>query len=98
LLGIRDFNKVSGVAKLLVLSVAIISFVGLGLRNLAVSQSSATLVTSLGGFQSLFVLLFAIAISFKFPDILKEELKGRIIGFKIIAIILLAIGIYFISL
>jgi len=83
--------------KILILSVALISFIGLGLRNTAISLKSAALVSSIGGFQPLFVLIMTIFLSLKFPEILKEEIRKEVILLKIFAIVLLMVGVYFIS-
>lgn len=95
--GIKNIKNLQGIAKILVISVALISFIGLGLRNVAIGLNSATLVTSLGGFQSLFVLIITLIFSFKLPNILKEEIKKDVILLKIFSILLLIFGIYFVS-
>lgn len=84
-------------AKSLVLIVALISLGGGMLRAFAIKLSSAAIVTSLGGFGSLFTLLIAIFISFKFPKLLKEELKREVIALKAVAIAFLVLGVSFIT-
>jgi uncharacterized membrane protein len=95
--GIQKIRDVSGIAKLLLVSVAVIGFVGIAIRNFAISISSAALVSSLEGFQSLFVLGLTILFSFKAPKILKEETSIKIILIKLIAIIFLIEGVWLIN-
>mgnify|MGYP001577680565 CR=1 FL=1 len=96
--GIFYFNRFSKFSKLLIIFAALLSFIGLGLRNFAISLSSSALVSSLGGFKSLFVFVLALIISFKAPHILKEETSSRVIILKVISIILFIVGVYFVSL
>jgi uncharacterized membrane protein len=81
----------------LIILAAVLSFIALGVRNLAISMKSAALVTSLDGFQSIFTLTITLFLSLKVPQVLKEETKKSVVVLKIIAIVLLIFGIYFIS-
>lgn len=72
------------------------SILGSGLLKFAISLVSATLVNAFEGLKQFFVLILAWAISFWRPDILKEELKGFILWQKIIAAILVGIGLFLI--
>lgn len=56
---------------------------------------SVALVTALLGVQYSFVLIFATILSFVLPSILKERIAPKVIVQKIIAILLIAIGLYF---
>ena len=67
-----------------------------GLWALAIGP--VTLVSVFRGFQSLFVLVYAVILSIWFPKILKEELSKSIIGIKAIAILLMTFGLYLIYL
>lgn len=62
----------------------------------ALTSGPASLVSALRGFQSLFVLIYAILFSIWLPKILKEELSRRILGIKAIAIFLMIIGLFLI--
>jgi len=95
--GLKEIRKIPSIAKTLVISVALISLGAGMLRAFSIKLSSAAVVSALDGFQSLFVLLIAIFFSFKLPKILKEETKGATIIQKIIAIILLGVGIILIG-
>lgn len=62
----------------------------------ALTTGPASLVSSLRGFQSVFVLIYAILFSVWLPKILKEELNKSTLGIKAIAILLMMIGLYLI--
>jgi|SRR3989344_4237723 len=62
----------------------------------ALTTGPASLISVLRGFQSLFVLIFAVIISVWLPKILKEELSKSVLGIKAIAIFLMVIGLYLI--
>jgi len=70
------------------------SILGSGLVKFAISLVSATLVNAFEGLRQFFVLILAAAISFWRPDILKEELKGIVLWQKIIAAVLVGIGLF----
>ena len=56
----------------------------------------ASLVSALTAVQPLFILIFATIISFYYPKILQEELKGSVIAIKVAAIVLIIIGAFLI--
>lgn len=58
---------------------------------------SVALVTALLGVQYSFLLIFATLLSFFRPHILREQVKPAIIVQKVVAIILIAIGLYLIA-
>lgn len=62
----------------------------------ALTSGSASLISVFRGFQSVFVLIYAILFSIWLPKILKEELNKRILGIKAIAIFLMVVGLYLI--
>ena len=64
---------------------------------LAFSTGLVSIISVLRGFQSLFVLIFSIALSLWFPKILKEELAGKVLLTKILAIAVMLVGLYFIT-
>ena len=63
----------------------------------AASMAPISLVTVIGGLQSVFVLLMAAVLSFKFQKIFKEEIDRRIIIQKSIAIALMITGLVFLA-
>lgn len=78
---------------ILFLSDKIFSVLGSGFINFAISLVSVTLVNAFEGIRQFFVLILAAAISFWRPDIIKEELKGAVLWQKIVAAILVGIGL-----
>ena len=72
------------------------SILASGLVKFAISLVSATLVNAFEGLRQFFVLILAAVISFRRPDILKEELKGIVLWQKIIAAILVGAGLFLI--
>ena len=64
--------------------------------NYALLIGPTSLVYALSGTQSVFVFLYATLFSFFLPKIIKEEINKKVILPKIIAIILILIGLYFI--
>lgn len=63
----------------------------------ALTSGPVTLISVLRGFQSVFVLIYAIFLSIWLPKILKEELAGGVLLTKVIAIFLMIFGLYFIT-
>lgn len=70
-----------------------VSILASGLVKFAISLVSATLVNAFEGLRQFFVLILAAAISFWRPGILKEELRGIVFWQKIIAAVLVGIGL-----
>jgi drug/metabolite transporter (DMT)-like permease len=62
----------------------------------AISLISVGIVSILAGFQPLFVLLYGVILSVWFPHILKEIVNKKVITQKIISIVLMIVGLYFI--
>lgn len=67
------------------------------LINYAISLGSVTLINAMQGLQYVFLLGLVATLSFNRPELLKEELSGHILLRKIIAILLIAGGLVFIS-
>ncbi|MEO8065761.1 MAG: EamA family transporter [Candidatus Doudnabacteria bacterium] len=63
------------------------------LQNYAVSLGSVVVVNSLQGVQFVFLLILTSLLSVYFPKILKEKISFEIITLKVIAIILIAVGL-----
>jgi len=74
-----------------------IAAIGSILQNYAVALGSVVLVTSLQGLQYAFILIFTYLLSLFWPKIIKEDQSKKIIIKKIIAIILIGLGLYLIS-
>lgn len=63
----------------------------------AYTLGSVTLINALTATQSFFVLAFAVIFSLFFPRILKEEVKPKTVLLKLVAIILMFIGVILIT-
>ena len=75
----------------------IIGSSGFILQNYAIFLGSVVLVNALQGVQYAFILVFSAALSLLAPKILKEKFSKRIIIQKSGAVILIALGIYFLT-
>lgn len=62
----------------------------------ALTSGPVSLISVFRGFQSVFVLIYAITFSIWLPKIFKEELSKSVLGIKAIAIFLMLIGLYLI--
>ncbi len=67
------------------------------LQNYAIAIGSVTLVNALQGTQYAFLLILAIILSVRFPKILKEDISREKIILKIISILLISAGLYFLA-
>jgi drug/metabolite transporter (DMT)-like permease len=67
------------------------------LQNYAVALGSVALVTSLQGLQYAVLLILSAVLSFFYPKIIKEDNSQKPLIKKIMAIILIAIGLYFLA-
>ncbi len=63
----------------------------------AISLVSVTLVTVVGGLQPFFMLIFGLILSVWFPKIVKEDIQKSMIFSKLIAIVLIFIGVWMVS-
>jgi len=68
-------------------------FIGQILYGTAILRAPITLVSVFISFQSLFVVLLATFLSFKFPLFIKEAIDFKTIGIKIAAIAIMAFGL-----
>ncbi len=74
-----------------------IAAIGFLLQNYAVSLASVALVSALQGVEYAFLLILGGLLSVFYPRIVKENVSRQVIIQKIIAIILISIGLYFIA-
>ena len=66
------------------------------LQNWAISLAPLVyiaVINALQGVQYVFLLIFAVLLSVKFPQILREEISGNIIFQKAVAILVIALGL-----
>ncbi len=66
---------------------------GFFLVNYAISLASVSLVNAMQGVQYAFLLIMIVLLSKKFPKIMSEKLTGAVLAQKVVAIILISIGI-----
>lgn len=78
-------------------TVSLFDHVGIFFGVWAFSFGFASLFTALEGFQSVFVFAIAIVMSMYVPHILKEELDRKNVILKLIAIVLMGVGIVLLS-
>ncbi len=62
----------------------------------AISLLSVSLVSVLAGFQPLFTLIYGIILSLWFPHIVKEVITKKTLGLKLVSILMIIVGSYFI--
>lgn len=67
------------------------------LQQYAIFLGSVTLVQAMQGMQYVFVFIFAMLLSIFLPKILREDLTKEILIQKIIGILLIIIGLYFVA-
>lgn len=65
------------------------------LINYAISMASVILVNALQGVQYVFLLVMVLLLSIHYPKILEEKMHGAVLVQKIIAIILIGVGLSF---
>lgn len=63
------------------------------LINFAISLGSVSLVNAMQGTQYTFLLILTVILSKKFPQLLEEKISGKILGQKILAILLISTGL-----
>jgi len=90
---INIIKKLNKKTILFIISSKVIGLLGVLFAYTAISLSSVSLVVALESFQPLFVLILASLLSFKFPHLIKEELNKKVLLTKVIAIVLMIIGV-----
>ena len=94
---IKEFSNLNITGWALV-GLAAIFIIGADLSGFwAFKTGSASLISVLRGFQSIFVFIFSLILSVWLSKILKEELVSKVLLTKIIAISLMLAGLYFIA-
>jgi drug/metabolite transporter (DMT)-like permease len=92
-----DWQKPKGQKGSLILAIQVFGGAGVIGQNYALSIASATLINALQAIQYAFVFILAVVLGRRFPTI-KENLNKKQAIQKIVAIILIAIGLYFLTL
>lgn len=83
--------------KFLVISNQVLGSVGFILQNYAVFLGTVALVNALQGVQYAFLLLISAGLAIMSPKLLKENFSWRIIIQKSAAVIIIGVGLYFIT-
>jgi len=71
-----------------------VNLVAIGFITYAISLGSVSIINSLNGFHSIFVLIFTIFLSIKYPDILKEKISKKNVFLKTISILIMFFGLF----
>ena len=94
---IKEFSNLN-ITGWLIVGLAGILIAGAYLSGLwAFRTGSASLISVLRGFQSIFVFIFSLVLSIWLPKILKEKLASSVLVTKVIAIFLMLVGLFFIA-
>lgn len=94
---IKEFSNLNRTGWIIVVLAAIF-IAGAYLSGLwAFRTGSASLISVLRGFQSIFIFIFSLVLSIWLSKILKEEITGGVLLTKIIAISLMLVGLFFIA-
>lgn len=93
--GIKQSNQKKS-NRIVYFTTQIAGAVGSLLQNYAVALGSVALVNSLQGMQYALLLILTALITIFRPGILKEDNKGKIMWQKLIAIVFIGLGLYFI--
>ncbi len=92
---IKDLKKIK--QRGIIVAYWFVVLIAFFLYYLSVQNGPVSMVAVLGGAQGLFVFTLALAFSHFFPHILKEDTKLESIAIKIISILLMFVGLYFLQ-
>ena len=81
----------------LLLSSGVLSFLGFMLHNKAILTGPVTIVSTFSSIQSFFVLVIATVLSIQFPKYIQEDKNPKVLGVKLIAILLMFMGLALLS-
>jgi bacterial/archaeal transporter family protein len=70
---------------------------GFVLQNYAISLGPVSIINAMQGFQYALILILGFIFSIFFPQVIKEDFSRSIVIRKVIAILVVAVGLYFIS-
>lgn len=94
---IFTFFKSKNKIKFLMVANPALNLFAIALISYAIMLGPVSLVNSFEGIQSFFTLVIMIFISIKFPRVLREEVDKRTTFYKLLALALIIVGIYFIN-
>ena len=92
----KNINKLRGKKRAIFLGNQGLAAGGFFLQNYAIALGSVALVNALQGVQYAFLLILASFLTIFYPQVIKEKISKLIIFQKMIAIILISFGLYFI--
>jgi hypothetical protein len=94
----RNFKKSSpSKNKYLVIFNQVIGSIGFVLQSYAVFLGSVALVNALQGVQYALLLIISAGLALLAPKLLKETFSWRIVLQKLLAVLVIALGLYFIA-
>ncbi len=93
----RAFFRKSRVVKGAMIVNELINLLGIASLQLALSLGPSSLVVALGGTQPFFILTFTLLTSWLLPHLIKEETKIHVVLHKMLAFIIISIGVYLVS-
>lgn len=93
----RGFAHMKKKGRMIFLGNQLVAAIGFLLQNYAVAIASVALVSALQGVEYAFLLILGALVSLFYPQAIKENITRKVIIQKIIAIIIISIGLYFIA-
>ena len=93
----KGFKHLNGDGKAIFFSNQALAAIGFLMQNYAIALGSVVLVNALQGVQYGFLLVLGGLVTVSYPKTIKEKINTQIILQKIIAIILISFGLYFIA-
>ena len=91
------FEHMKKKGRLIFLGNQFIAAIGFLLQNYAVSLASVALVSALQGVEYAFLLILGGILTLFYPQAVKENISRAVIIQKIIAIVLIGVGLYFMA-
>jgi drug/metabolite transporter (DMT)-like permease len=94
---VKTYKMTSRKIGIILVAEQAVAYVSVFAYNYAIAHGPITLISSVGATQPLFVLLFATILSFRFPQVLKEELTRMDVALKVLGLIAIFAGTYLIQ-
>jgi len=88
-------NKIKIISGISMSSIS--NLTGIFFITIGISFGSVTLVNTVASLQALIVFIIAIVLSIFIPNIIKEEISKNTIGIKLFSILLMIVGVIFVS-
>jgi drug/metabolite transporter (DMT)-like permease len=94
---VKTYKMTSRKIGIILVAEQAVAYVSVFAYNYAIAHGPITLISSVGATQPLFVLLFATILSFRFPQVLREELTRMDVALKVLGLIAIFAGTYLIQ-